>query len=221
MLASRVLTAWYFLHFIVVLPLLGLLEKPKPLPTSISQAVLGSKKAVAGLAVFLAAAALILGAPSPASAQEHEQAQPPRNSWSFGGVFGRYDPGQLQRGFKVYREVCQVCHGLKLVAFRTLGQEGGPDFTEAEVEAIAAQYKIKDGPNEQGDMFERPGRPADHFPAAVPQRANGAPRQQRLPAAGHVGARQGAPIRARLSLVSSSTSSLPTRNSAPTTSSPC
>ncbi len=53
-LASRVLTAWYFLHFIVVLPLLGLLEKPKPLPTSISQAVLGSKKAVAGLAVFLA-----------------------------------------------------------------------------------------------------------------------------------------------------------------------
>ena len=66
-LASRVLTAWYFLHFIVVLPLLGLLEKPKPLPTSISQAVLGSRKAVAGLAVFLAGAALFLGAPSPAS----------------------------------------------------------------------------------------------------------------------------------------------------------
>jgi cytochrome c1 len=94
--------------------------------------------------------------------------QPPRNSWSFAGVFGRYDTGQLQRGFKVYREVCQVCHGLNLVAFRTLGQEGGPDFTEAEVEAIAAQYKIKDGPNDQGEMFERPGRPADHFPPPFP-----------------------------------------------------
>ncbi len=74
----------------------------------------------------------------------------------------------MQRGFKIYREVCQVCHSLNLVAFRTLGQEGGPDFTEAEVEAIAAQYKIKDGPNDQGEMFERPGRPADRFPPPFP-----------------------------------------------------
>jgi ubiquinol-cytochrome c reductase cytochrome b/c1 subunit len=167
-LAARVLTAWYFLHFVLVLPLLGLFEKPHPVPNSISQAVLGNKKAIAGLAVFLAGAALCLGTPSPASAQEFEQLQPPRNTWSFHGMFGRYDPGQLQRGFKIYREVCSVCHGLKLVAFRTLGQPGGPEFTEAEVEAIAAQYKIKDGPNDQGEMFERPGRPADYFPPPFP-----------------------------------------------------
>jgi ubiquinol-cytochrome c reductase cytochrome b/c1 subunit len=163
-LAARVLTAWYFLHFIVVLPLLGLIEKPKPLPNSISEAVLKHKKAIAALAIFLAGTALMLGAPSRALAQEHEQPIPPANKWSFGGVFGRYDPGQLQRGFKVYQSVCQVCHGLKLVAFRTLGTEGGPDFSEAEVAAIAAMYKIKDGPNDQGDMFDRPGRPADYFP---------------------------------------------------------
>jgi ubiquinol-cytochrome c reductase cytochrome b/c1 subunit len=164
-LAARVLTAWYFLHFIVVLPLLGLVEKPKPLPNSISEAVLKHKKAIAAaLAVLLAGTALMLGTPTPASAQEHEQPVPPANKWSFAGVFGHYDPGQLQRGFKVYQSVCQTCHSLKLVAFRTLGAEGGPDFSEAEVAAIAAMYKVKDGPNDQGDMFDRPGRPADTFP---------------------------------------------------------
>jgi ubiquinol-cytochrome c reductase cytochrome b/c1 subunit len=161
-LAARVLTAWYFLHFIVVLPLLGLVEKPKPLPNSISEAVLKHKKAIA--VVLIAGMALFLCAPTPASAQEHEQPVPPANKWSFAGVFGHYDPGQLQRGFKVYQSVCQSCHGLKLVAFRTLGGEGGPDFSEAEVAAIAAMYKVKDGPNDQGDMFDRPGRPADYFP---------------------------------------------------------
>jgi ubiquinol-cytochrome c reductase cytochrome b/c1 subunit len=170
-LASRVLTAWYFLHFLVVLPLLGLFEKPKPVPNSISEAVLKNKKAIAGFAAFALGTALFFGATPFASAQEHEQPVPPRNSWSFGGVFGRYDPGQLQRGFKIYREVCQTCHGLKLVAFRTLSGEGGPNFTEAEMEAIAAQYKIKDGPNDQGDMFERPGRPADYFPPPFPNDA--------------------------------------------------
>jgi ubiquinol-cytochrome c reductase cytochrome b/c1 subunit len=161
-LRPGVLTAWYFLHFILVLPLLGLLEKPKPLPTSISQAVLGTK-AAASLAVLLAGAALFLGTPTPASAQEHDQPPPPRNSWSFHGMFGRYDPGQLQRGFKVYREVCQNCHSRKLVAFRNLEERGGPEFTEAQVAAIAAEYKVKDGPIDQGEMFERLGRPADHF----------------------------------------------------------
>ena len=81
-LASRLLTAWYFLHFIVVLPLLGLVEKPKPLPNSISEAVLGHTKAIAATAVFLAGAALMLGTPTPASAQEHEQPIPPANKWS-------------------------------------------------------------------------------------------------------------------------------------------
>src|SRR5262249_21127350 len=115
-------------------------------------------RAVLALAVSLSAFA------APALSQEHEPPPPPTNKWSFAGPFGKFDGPQLQRGFKVYREVCQVCHGLKLVAFRTLGQEGGPDFSEEQVEAIAAQYKIKDGPNDQGEMFERPGRPADTFP---------------------------------------------------------
>src|SRR6478609_4461970 len=95
------------------------------------------------LAVALAAFA------APARAQEHDTPTPPLNKWSFAGPFGKYDRGQLQRGFKVYREVCQVCHGLKLVAFRTLADPGGPGFTTAQATAIAAEYQVKGDPNEQ------------------------------------------------------------------------
>jgi ubiquinol-cytochrome c reductase cytochrome c1 subunit len=113
----------------------------------------------------LAAAALAAGltATIPAQAQDHSTPNPPRLSWSFANVFGTFDRAQLQRGFKVYREVCQSCHQLK-IPFRTLSQNGGPQFSVAQVTALAAEYKIQDGPNDAGDMFERPGRPADKIP---------------------------------------------------------
>jgi cytochrome c1 len=101
-----------------------------------------------------------------ASAQEPEA--PPRQRWSFAGPFGMYDPAQLQRGFKIYREVCSNCHSLKLIAFRNLADPGGPDFTEAQAAAVAAQYQVQDGPNDQGQMFQRPGRIADYFPPPFP-----------------------------------------------------
>jgi ubiquinol-cytochrome c reductase cytochrome b/c1 subunit len=116
-------------------------------------------------ALALAGTLAVLGATA-AGAEEAET--PPRFKWSFSGPFGMYDQAQLQRGFKVYREVCQVCHGLTLVAFRNLAEPGGPGFSAAQVKSIAAEYKITDGPNEQGEMFERPGRPADHFPSPYP-----------------------------------------------------
>ena len=85
-------------------------------------------------------------------------------SWSFAGVFGRYDPAQLQRGLQVYREVCSACHSLKYVAFRNLSEPGGLGYSEAQVKALAAEYQITDGPNDDGEMYDRPGIPADHFP---------------------------------------------------------
>jgi cytochrome c1 len=115
-------------------------------------------------APLLTAFALLAAAPGTASAAG-EAEKPPIQSWSFGGPFGTYDPGQLQRGFKVYREVCASCHGLRLVSFRNLAAEGGPAFTDAQVRALAAEYQISDGPNDQGEMFERPGRPSDRFPS--------------------------------------------------------
>jgi cytochrome c1 len=89
---------------------------------------------------------------------------PPRQTWSFHGPFGLYDSGQLQRGFKIYREVCSSCHSLKLLAFRNLADPGGPQFSEAQAAAIAGTFQVTAGPNDQGEMFQRPGKLADYFP---------------------------------------------------------
>jgi len=112
-------------------------------------------------------AAAVLGFSAPAFAAG-ETPVPPQLKWSFQGPMGHFDRAQLQRGFKVYREVCSSCHSLNYVAFRNLAQEGGPEFSEAQVRALAAEYKVQDGPNDAGDMFERPGRAADHFPPPFP-----------------------------------------------------
>jgi ubiquinol-cytochrome c reductase cytochrome b/c1 subunit len=121
---------------------------------------------------ILFAVALLVPAERAALAQGHEHAhetpEPPQLKWSFAGPFGKFDRAQLQRGFKVYREVCGNCHGMTLVAFRNLADPGGPEFSTAQAQAVAAEYKIKDGPNDQGEMFERPGRLADYFPAPFP-----------------------------------------------------
>jgi ubiquinol-cytochrome c reductase cytochrome c1 subunit len=85
--------------------------------------------------------------------------------WSFSGPFGTYDKAQLQRGLQVYKEVCSACHSLDMVAFRTLE---GLGYSEAQVKAFAAEYTIQDGPNDDGDMFERPGKPSDYFPSPFP-----------------------------------------------------
>ncbi|MGA2636249.1 cytochrome c1 [Methylocella sp.] len=103
-----------------------------------------------------------------AAAAPEAQQNPPRQSWSFYGPFGKYDRAQLQRGYQVYREVCANCHSMKLVAFRDLAASGGPSFSDEQVKALAATFKVKDGPNQTGDMFERPGRPSDYFPSPFP-----------------------------------------------------
>jgi ubiquinol-cytochrome c reductase cytochrome c1 subunit len=88
---------------------------------------------------------------------------PPKQDWSFAGVFGKYDKAQLQRGFAVFKGVCANCHSLNM-PIRMLGEPGGPGFTEDEVKALAATYQIKDI-NEAGEAIERPGKPADTFPS--------------------------------------------------------
>ena len=114
-----------------------------------------------GLAVALSLAAAGAGR----SEDAHETPKPPAQSWSFSGPFGMFDRAQLQRGFQVYREVCSNCHSLS-IPFRTLAEPGGPEFTQAQVKALAAEYKVKDGPNDAGEMFERPALPSDKIPYA-------------------------------------------------------
>lgn len=115
-----------------------------------------------GIAALLASGLVSTAPALAAGGAEH----PPRQVWSFSGPFGTYDKAQLQRGFKVYRENCASCHGLPLLSFRNLTEVGGPGFTEGQVKTLAAEYKVKDGPNEAGDMFERPGRLSDRLPKA-------------------------------------------------------
>jgi ubiquinol-cytochrome c reductase cytochrome b/c1 subunit len=114
---------------------------------------------------LLAAAVSLTVLAGPAwSESAHETAVPPSYKWSFAGPFGRYDQGQLQRGFKVYREVCLQCHGMQLLSFRNLAEPGGPGFTTAQAAAVAAEYKYPEGVNDQGETIERAGRLADRFP---------------------------------------------------------
>jgi ubiquinol-cytochrome c reductase cytochrome c1 subunit len=115
-----------------------------------------------GLAALAATA--VLPPAGPAKAAE-EAIELPQLEWSFDGPFGTYDRHALQRGLQVYREVCSVCHSLKYVAFRNLADLG---YTEDEIKAIAAEYIVTDGPNDDGDMFERPGAPSDYFPSPFP-----------------------------------------------------
>ncbi|MBI3517684.1 MAG: cytochrome c1 [Proteobacteria bacterium] len=121
------------------------------------------------LHIGLIALAVAFGAPG-ARAAEHVDLL--KSSWSFGGLFGTYDRAAAQRGFKVYKEVCATCHALSLISFRNLGgpgsMGGGIGFSGDEVKAIAADYKVMDGPNDAGEMFERPARPSDFFPKPFP-----------------------------------------------------
>lgn len=85
---------------------------------------------------------------------------PKQSNWAFDGVFGKFDTLSIQRGLQVYREVCSACHGLKRVPFRRLTEVG---FSPEEVKALAAEYSVMDGPDDEGEMFERAAKPSDKF----------------------------------------------------------
>ena len=91
-----------------------------------------------------------------------------KTDWSFKGIFGKFDRGELRRGYQVYSEVCAGCHSISQLSYRNLSEKGGPEFSIKVVEDIAASFEIKDGPNSEGDMFTRPGRLPDKFPNPYP-----------------------------------------------------
>ena len=111
---------------------------------------------------FLTAA--LIGAGAGAAARAEEIALPQKH-WSFQGIFGTYDRAAVQRGFQVYKEICSACHSLNLVHYRDLQAIG---FSEDQVKQIAASVQVTDGPNDAGEMFERPGKPSDPFKAPFP-----------------------------------------------------
>ena len=86
-----------------------------------------------------------------------------KTDWSFKGLFGKFDRGALQRGYQVYTEVCASCHSMKYLSYRNLAEKGGPEFSVEQAKAIAASFEVTDGPNNDGDMFTRPGKLSDKF----------------------------------------------------------
>ena len=113
------------------------------------------------VATLLAGAILIT---CPARAQE-EAPTPPHQPWSFEGVFGTYDMAAAQRGFQVYKEVCSTCHPVKHLYYRDLEDLG---YSEDQVKGFAAQSQVTDGPNDEGQMYQRPARPSDKFVQPFP-----------------------------------------------------
>lgn len=113
----------------------------------------------------IVATALVLFTPLVVHAAGGGKEKPASQHWSFNGPFGTYDRAALQRGLKVYRQVCAACHGLERVYFRNLEALG---YTEAQIKTIAAEYTVTDGPDEEGQMFDRPGLPSDRFVPPYP-----------------------------------------------------
>ena len=128
---------------------------------------------------FAIAAALGFAAAAQASFAATTQAEPKDVHWSFEGPFGRFDQEQLQRGYKVYHDVCSSCHAMHLMSYRNLGQVGGP-FYKPEypnpndnpyVKAIVKDYKVPDIDSDTGDVIKRPATPADAFVSPFPNEA--------------------------------------------------
>lgn len=129
---------------------------------------------IAAMAGFGASSALAQEEHDVAAAAEHAAAaghypifKPKNVDWTFAGPFGKYDKGQLQRGLKIYKEVCSACHSMNLVSFRTLEDLG---YSEDQVKAFAAEYEVQDGPNADGEMYSRKAVPSDHFPSPFPNK---------------------------------------------------
>ena len=114
-------------------------------------------------AVSVALAALLTLAPAVRAADENPPL--PHQQWSFDGVFGTYDRPAMQRGFQVYKQVCSACHPVNHLRFGDLAALG---YTPSELKVVAATDQVTDGPNDQGQMYQRPGRPSDPIPGPFP-----------------------------------------------------
>ncbi|KIY70772.1 hypothetical protein CYLTODRAFT_419448 [Cylindrobasidium torrendii FP15055 ss-10] len=100
-----------------------------------------------------------------ASAASDEGMHPIAYPWSHNGVLDTFDHASIRRGYQVYREVCAACHSLNRIAWRNLV---GVSHTADEARAMAEEVEYTDGPNDQGEMFERPGKLADYMPPPYP-----------------------------------------------------
>jgi len=106
--------------------------------------------------------ALLFAATLALPALAKEEMKYPEVQWPQDGMLGTYDRASLQRGYQVYKQVCSACHAMKQMSYRNLSDLG---YTEDQIKSLAAEVTVQDGPDDSGNMFDRPGRPSDHFKA--------------------------------------------------------
>ena len=169
-IAGRILTFCYFAYFLILLPLLSRIETPRPVPNSIADDVLAKygKQAADGVGGGRA-----LWSPAPAGRQRAERAGRGAGNAAVAVVVvcrpvRQVRRGSLQRGLKIYKEVCSNCHSLNYVAFRNLADPGGPGYRGRAGGGFGLRVQDQGRPERPGDMFDRPGRPADYFPSPFP-----------------------------------------------------
>jgi len=162
LMVSRVATAYYFVFFLIMMPLLGRLEISVPIPGKITANGVNSK--LKSLVLALTCISFI-GIASNSHAND-DSIKIPKNNWNFEKLFNsKFDKSALQRGFQVYNEVCSTCHQMTFLSYRNLQ---GMGYSDDVIKAFAAEGVVIDGPNDEGEMFERAGMPSDKFQKPYP-----------------------------------------------------
>jgi len=122
----------------------------------------GTKSLRAFVLLGVGVSGLLSFATTVASADEAEHGLAcPSYPWPHKGILSSYDHSSIRRGHQVYQQVCASCHSMSLLSYRDLV---GVAYTEEETKAMAAEIEVVDGPNDEGEMFTRPGKLSDRFP---------------------------------------------------------
>ncbi|XP_063306290.1 cytochrome c1, heme protein, mitochondrial [Pelobates fuscus] len=125
----------------------------------------GRKVALSTLGVIVAGGSGLAFALHQSVKASELELHPPNYPWSHNGFLSSLDHTSVRRGYQVYKQVCASCHSMEYLAFRNLV---GVSHTEAEAKALAEEYEILDGPDDNGEMFTRPGKLSDYFPKPYP-----------------------------------------------------
>ena len=173
-IVGRILTFCYFAYFLILLPLLSRIEKPRPVPNSIADDVLaksGGKAApmVSSVIALMVAGGLLAGRRRERPRCRRSRPKPPAQKWSFAGpvrhVRSRRVAARPARSTRKSARPATACPSSRSAISPS---PAVPVIRWRRPQAFASEYKVKDGPNDQGEMFERPGRPADYFPSPFP-----------------------------------------------------
>ncbi|XP_067646065.1 cytochrome c1, heme protein, mitochondrial isoform X2 [Eurosta solidaginis] len=125
----------------------------------------GHKKLIASAGAVAGSVGALLFALESSVQASGTEVHPPAMPWSHKGLISSLDHQSIRRGYEVYKQVCSACHSLRYIAYRNLI---GVSHTEAEAKAEAEEIMVKDGPDDNGNYYERPGKLSDYFPSPYP-----------------------------------------------------